>query len=68
MLTARLNAFLRYEATLLGQVHDHVSSAMLTHYDWISKEEPKACPLNLSNQTFRGKERSTSFSGSERIK
>ena len=36
-LQARLEAFMRYEATLIGQVHDHVASAMPTRYIPISE-------------------------------
>ena len=36
-LQARLVAFMRYEATLISQVHDHVASAMPTRYVPISE-------------------------------
>ena len=32
VLNARLEAFMRYEATLLGQVHDQAASAAPTQY------------------------------------
>ena len=32
VLSARLEAFLRFGATLIRQVHDYVASAMPTHY------------------------------------
>ena len=32
VLHARLEAFIRYEATLIGHVHGHVASAMPTRY------------------------------------
>ena len=40
-LQARLDAFMRYEATLIGQVHDHIASAMPTRYIPISEVEPR---------------------------
>ena len=41
-LQARLEAFMRYEATSIGQVDDHVASAMPTRYIPMSKAEPRA--------------------------
>ena len=36
-LHPRLEVFLRYEAASIDQVHDHVASAMPTHYNSVSE-------------------------------
>ena len=57
-LIARLEAFMRYEATLLGQVHDQAASAVPIQYVPVPVPdvEPKARPLVLYVTTFEGKE------------
>ena len=54
-LQARLEAFMRYEVALIGQVHDHVASAMPTRYMTVAWEKTRAWPLTLSVNTFEEK-------------
>ena len=56
VLNARLEAFMCYETTLIGLVHDHVTLSVPTRYISVSKEEPKAQPLILNVKTFEGKD------------
>ena len=50
---ARLNGYMQFEATLVGQVRDQIASSRRTP---LPNAEPKACPLHVNKTTFQGKE------------
>ena len=56
VLNARLEGFLQYEATLLGQVQDQVASAMPTRFGAVPDQEAKPRPLKVDVKSYSGKE------------
>ena len=55
VLNARVEAFMQYETSLLGQVQNQVASAMPTRYVSMPPEEVKPCPLRVNVYHYSGK-------------
>ena len=56
MLTARVEGFLRFEASLLGQVQDQMTSAMSTRYVSVPEGTAGPRPLRVEVKNYSGKE------------
>ena len=46
VIRARLDAFMQFKSTLIGQVHDHLASATPTQYVLVPDEDPRDHPLS----------------------
>uniref|UniRef100_A0AAV1VDA4 Retrotransposon gag domain-containing protein n=1 Tax=Peronospora matthiolae TaxID=2874970 RepID=A0AAV1VDA4_9STRA len=55
VLNARVEIYMQYEATLLGQVQDQIASAMPTRYVSVPDEEAKPRPLRVEVKSYSGK-------------
>ena len=56
MLTVRVEGFLQYEASLLGQVQDQMALAMPTRYVSVPDEEARPRPLKVEVKYYSDKE------------
>ena len=56
MLTARVEGFLQYEASFLGQVQDQMTSAMPTRYVSVPEKEARPRPHRVKVKNYSGKE------------
>ena len=52
---SRLEAFMAFEARLVGQVYDYITSVMPARHASVTDSEPKARPLVLNAKTFQDK-------------
>ena len=68
MLTARVEDFLQYEASLLGQVQDQMASVMPARYVSVPDEEARPRPLRVEVKTTQERRGETSSSGSVRLR
>ena len=56
VLTARVESFLQYEASILGRVQDQMALAMPTRYDSVPDEEARPRSLSVEVKNYSGKE------------
>ena len=52
---ARVETFMQYQSSLLGQVQNQVSSAMLTRFVVVPEEEAKHRPVRVDVEHYSGK-------------
>lgn len=63
MLETTLEACMQHEASLIGQVQDHLATFIPTRYIPVPDPEPKARPLVFNAETYEGKKEKISFFG-----